>query len=70
MNTNPKVRVIREFIDNGVHYAKGFEFVPFGTRRDFLLSRGLIEVIKAEDVAIVSDAPVKLPRRSKAKVKV
>lgn len=72
MNTNPKCRVIKEYIDNGKHYAKGFIFEPWGTRRDVLLARGLIEIVKAEDVsesvAAVSEVP--LPRRSKAKVKV
>lgn len=73
MNSNPQVRVIREFVDNGRHFAKGFVFVPNGVHRDWLLNRGLIEVVKAEDVqAAATDAvqpPVKLPRASKVKAK-
>lgn len=63
MNSNPQVKVIREFTDNGKHFTKGLIFTPNGVHRDYLMARGLVEVVKPADVA----PPVELPRRSKAK---
>lgn len=69
MNTNPQVRVIKHFRSGNMMYNKGDVFTPWGTFRDVLLARGLVEIIKPEDVGEVVAAsvapPVKLPRASR-----
>ena len=64
MNTNPKVRVIKEHRNGGVYYPKGHVFTPWGTVRDVLLARGLVEIINEEAKEAI-EPPVKLPRASK-----